>query len=197
MQERSPHAFRNTLSGQGFAVAELVERAAEWGGFLVAARIGSARRCSAVSPFVSRVRFAPRRSCCRKNPKEPARSWLPKPRLQISATCGAAGDPARLRHIDSHCRGVTLWLNLLNSWLSGRYSCSAGLLPWQFLQCGHLSTSARKVHRFPRLPLPSVSKSHTAYDNIPLVSFLLLRGRCRFAERASPGATRWLSCWLG
>ena len=57
----------------------------------------------------------------------------------------------------------------------------------------HLSLAERSLGGAPALPLPRLRQAIAWYDNIPMVSWLVLRGRCRGCGARSPSSTRWSS----
>ena len=65
-----------------------------------------------------------------------------------------------------------------------------GLIIGSFLNVVAYRLPARVSLSRPGSHCPSCETPIKPYDNIPLLSWLLLRGRCRGARRRSPSATR-------
>lgn len=60
--------------------------------------------------------------------------------------------------------------------------CILGLLIGSFLNVCIYRLPIKESIVFPRSKCPSCEKQILAYDNIPILSFLFLRGRCRFCK---------------
>ena len=82
----------------------------------------------------------------------------------------------------------------LDAWIAHWLLCRLGLGHRLVPERRHLSSSAQRVDHVAAVRLPIVRDAHIERDNIPVVSWLLLRGRCRTCKaRISGRNTRWWS----